>query len=93
MTATAGTSAVKSADRVLAILDLLAERGTLTFSEVVEALALPKSSAHNLLATMLERQYIELPRRTARHTGSASGCGRSRSLAATWKTCGSRSSR
>jgi len=62
------TSAVKSADRVLAILDLLANRGTLTFSEVVDALALPKSSAHNLLATMLEREYIELDgeRRTYR---------------------------
>jgi DNA-binding IclR family transcriptional regulator len=60
MSAAAATSAVKSADRVLAILDLLAERGTLTFTEIADALALPKSSTHNLLATMLEREYIEL---------------------------------
>ncbi|MDW5596132.1 IclR family transcriptional regulator [Conexibacter stalactiti] len=50
--------AVKSADRVLTILDLLAERDALTFSEIVSALALPKSSVHNLLATMIDRDYV-----------------------------------
>lgn len=51
--------AVKSADRVLTILDLLAERDALTFSEIVNALELPKSSVHNLLATMIDRDYVE----------------------------------
>ncbi|ADB53299.1 IclR family transcriptional regulator [Conexibacter woesei] len=55
----AAGGAVKSADRVLAILDLLAEREALTFSEVVAALELPKSSVHNLLQTMIDRDYVE----------------------------------
>lgn len=55
-----GTAAlVKSADRVLAVLDLLAQRGPLTFAEIVAGLGLPKSSAHNLLATMAARGYVE----------------------------------
>jgi DNA-binding IclR family transcriptional regulator len=53
-------SAVKSADRVLAVLDLLAARGPSTFSEIVAALGLPNSSAHNLLQTMIRRDYVEL---------------------------------
>lgn len=57
MSATGG--AVKSADRVLVILDLLAEREALTFSEIVAALELPKSSVHNLLQTMIDRDYVE----------------------------------
>jgi IclR family KDG regulon transcriptional repressor len=52
-------SLVKSADRVLAVLDLLAQRGPLTFSVIADELCLPKSSAHNLLATMLARGYLE----------------------------------
>lgn len=54
----AAGGAVKSADRVLAILDLLAEREALTFSEIVAALELPKSSVHNLLQTMIDRDYV-----------------------------------
>lgn len=54
-----GGGAVKSADRVLTILDLLAEQGSLTFSEIVKALGLPKSSVHNLLGTMIDRDYVE----------------------------------
>jgi DNA-binding IclR family transcriptional regulator len=53
-------AAVKSADRVMTILDLLGERGPLTFSELVAELELPKSSAHSLLATMTDRGYLEL---------------------------------
>lgn len=52
-------SAVKSADRVLAVLDLLAARGPSTFSAIVAALGLPNSSAHNLLQTMVRRDYLE----------------------------------
>lgn len=52
-------SAVKSADRVLTVLDLLAARGPSTFSAIVAALGLPNSSAHNLLQTMVRRDYLE----------------------------------
>ena len=49
---------VKSADRVMAVLDLVAKRGALPFSEISESLALPKSSAHSLLRTMEARGYL-----------------------------------
>ncbi|MFN8623118.1 MAG: IclR family transcriptional regulator [Chloroflexota bacterium] len=52
-------TAVKSADRVLTVLDLLAARGPSTFSAIVSALGLPNSSAHNLLQTMVRRDYLE----------------------------------
>lgn len=52
-------TAVKSADRVLTVLDLLAARGPSTFSAIVAALGLPNSSAHNLLQTMVRRDYLE----------------------------------
>lgn len=55
----ANDTAVKSADRVLTVLDLLAARGPSTFSEIVAALGLPNSSAHNLLQTMVRRDYLE----------------------------------
>ena len=51
---------VKSADRVLRIFELIAERGPLTFSEVVVALGLPASSTHNLLKTLEHRGYLQL---------------------------------
>ncbi|AHH96886.1 IclR family transcriptional regulator [Kutzneria albida] len=50
---------VKSADRVLAVFDLLADRGPLSFTDISAALALPKSSTHNLLNTMCARGYLE----------------------------------
>lgn len=59
-------TAVKSADRALMVLDLIATRGPSTFSEIVAALDLPNSSAHNLLQTMVARDYLEIdpgPRR------------------------------
>lgn len=49
---------VKSADRVLAILDLLAERSPISFAEVCSALGLPRSSAHGVLQTMGARGYV-----------------------------------
>jgi len=52
-------AAVKSADRVLTVLDLLSARGPSTFSAIVAALGLPNSSAHNLLQTMVRRDYLE----------------------------------
>jgi IclR family KDG regulon transcriptional repressor len=59
MTSTNGR-VVKSADRVMAVLDLVAERGALPFSEIADALALPKSSAHSLLRTIEARGYVAL---------------------------------
>lgn len=49
---------VKSADRVMAVLDLVAERGSLSFGEIAARLELPKSSAHALLQTMHARGYL-----------------------------------
>jgi IclR family KDG regulon transcriptional repressor len=51
---------VKSADRVMAVLDLVAESGSLSFGEIATRLALPKSSAHALLQTMQARGYLAL---------------------------------
>lgn len=48
------------------VLDLIATRGPSTFSEIASALDLPNSSAHNLLQTMVNRDYLEIdpsPRR------------------------------
>lgn len=49
---------VKSADRVLAVLDLLADAGPQRFAELCAVMELPKSSTHGLLATMLARGYV-----------------------------------
>ncbi len=51
----------KSADRALQVLEYLATvpDGT-TFSDIAKSLALPKSSAHELLSVMTERSFVEL---------------------------------
>jgi DNA-binding IclR family transcriptional regulator len=50
---------VKSAERALLVLELLTEQvDGLTFTEICEALNLPKSSAHALLATMCARGFL-----------------------------------
>jgi DNA-binding IclR family transcriptional regulator len=60
--------AVKSADRVLQVFDLLAtEPQGLSFTEIRERLELPKSSAHTLLATLVVNQYITLDEGTRRY--------------------------
>ena len=54
-------TAVKSAARVLDVLELLsASSAGLTFIELREALNLPKSSLYMLLGTMLDRDYVSL---------------------------------
>jgi DNA-binding IclR family transcriptional regulator len=55
----ASDGGVKSADRVMAVLDLVAERGHMSFTEIMGHLALPKSSAHSLLRTMQRRRYLD----------------------------------
>ncbi|WCB95351.1 HTH-type transcriptional regulator XynR [Baekduia alba] len=60
--AATSSAPVKSADRVLAVLDLLAEAGPLRFAELCAALGLPKSSTHGLVATMSARGYLRRDR-------------------------------
>jgi DNA-binding IclR family transcriptional regulator len=54
------SSGVKSAERVLAILEYLATTREATFSSIARDLGLPSSSAHELLRTMARRRFIEL---------------------------------
>jgi DNA-binding IclR family transcriptional regulator len=56
---TPGKGLVKSADRVMGILDLLADRQALRFTDITRELALPPSSAHALLQTMVHRGFLE----------------------------------
>lgn len=51
---------VKSAGRVLDVLELLSRSAAaLSLKDIAAALALPKSSAHGLLHTLLARGYVE----------------------------------
>jgi IclR family transcriptional regulator, KDG regulon repressor len=53
-------ASVKSAERVLDIFELLRSHAEgLTFSQLCQALALPKSSAHALLRVLEQRGYLE----------------------------------
>lgn len=57
---------VKSAERAVATIDLVAVLGAATFAEIAEALRLPRSSAHGLLSTLVDAGWLELsgePRR------------------------------
>lgn len=52
---------VKSAQRALAILELLMERERpLAFSEIASLLAYPRSSLHGLLRTLADRGWVEI---------------------------------
>lgn len=54
----ATTSRVKSAERVLDVLDLLARRGVpLVTMEIANTLSMPKSTTHHLLNVMRERRF------------------------------------
>lgn len=55
----AADGAVKSADRALAILDVIGQRGALKFTELIGVLGLPRSSAHGLVQTLLSRGWLE----------------------------------
>jgi DNA-binding IclR family transcriptional regulator len=60
-TEASGGERAKSAARALAIIEVLAEaeRGY-TFTELEQALALPKSSLHELLSVLVDRRFVEL---------------------------------
>jgi DNA-binding IclR family transcriptional regulator len=64
----AAPGAVKSADRALAILAAVADRGSLRFNELVTLLNLPRSSAHALLQTLVDRGWLDLDVETRRYT-------------------------
>lgn len=51
--------AVKSADRVLAILVYISEEQPVRFSDILTQFSLPRSSAHGLLQTMVARGWLE----------------------------------
>ncbi|GAB6902320.1 IclR family transcriptional regulator [Kineosporia succinea] len=56
---TGSSSRVKSAERVLAVLDLLARHaGPVTTAAVSSELELPKSTTHHLLNVMLRQRYV-----------------------------------
>ncbi len=67
-TASTATGAVKSADRALAILAAVADHGSLRFNELVTLLGLPRSSAHALLQTLVDRGWLDLDPETRRYT-------------------------
>lgn len=53
------SAGVKSADRALAILEYLADAESASFSELLERLSLPKSSASALLTTLENAGWVE----------------------------------
>ena len=60
---------VKSADRVLQVLELLSqERDGLTFAAICQRLDLPKSSAHALLRTLESRRFVDQNAHSQRYT-------------------------
>lgn len=63
--ARAAAPSVKSAERALRLLELLAKRRQLTFARLQRELSLPKSSLHALLATMTELGWVAADRRGA----------------------------
>ncbi len=65
---------VKSADRVLDVLELLAERGReMSHAELAAALAIPKSSLSHLLRNLAARGYLQLAAGRGYTLGSAVG--------------------
>ncbi|WP_111766975.1 IclR family transcriptional regulator [Nakamurella deserti] len=64
VTATTASSAVKSADRAMTVVELVADAPDgVTFTQIQQALALPKSSLHALLSTLVGRDWLELSAR------------------------------
>lgn len=60
---------VKSADRVLQVLELLSqEREGLTFAMICQRLGLPKSSAHALLRTLESRRFVDQDAQSQRYS-------------------------
>ena len=50
---------MKSADRALALIEFVAAEGTTNFTSILEALDLPRSSAHGLLQTLTASGWLD----------------------------------
>jgi len=50
---------VKSADRALAVVEFVAAKGSASFTEILDGLALPRSSAHGLLNTLSTAGWLD----------------------------------
>jgi DNA-binding IclR family transcriptional regulator len=50
---------VKSADRALAVVEFVAAKGSASFTEILEGLHLPRSSAHGLLSTLSTAGWLD----------------------------------
>ena len=53
-----GEAAVKSADRALAIIEFVADHGSVRFQDIVTGLALARSSAHGLVKTLVSSGWL-----------------------------------
>jgi DNA-binding IclR family transcriptional regulator len=63
-----GTHRVKSADRALAILEIVSETPTApTFNELEARLQYPRASLHGLLVTLQQRGWLERDPSTRRY--------------------------
>jgi IclR family transcriptional regulator, acetate operon repressor len=51
-------SGVKSADRALAIIELVADRGSVRFQDILSSMSLARSSAHGLLRTLVDSGWL-----------------------------------
>lgn len=68
MTTQQSNHPVKSANRALEIVDHISEVGSASFAEIIEALALPRSSAHGLMQTLVASEWLEQHPDTKRFT-------------------------
>lgn len=59
---------IKSADRALGLIELIAERGSVGFSEILQAMSLPRSSAHGLLQTLTASGWVTHDSRRKEYT-------------------------
>jgi DNA-binding IclR family transcriptional regulator len=59
VSAKGGDGAVKSADRALAIIEFVADRGTVRFQDILSDLSLARSSAHALLRTLVSTGWLQ----------------------------------
>src|SRR5690606_14305426 len=60
---------VKSADRVIDVLEYICERGNAaSHSEIAGALSIPKGSLSKLLGTLVRRRYVSFDERSARYS-------------------------
>lgn len=50
---------VKSADRALAVVEFVAGRGSVSFTEILDSLGIPRSSAHGLLNTLNHAGWLD----------------------------------